>query len=252
MRATCFNSPRRASWTGRRHNAWSDSMKALLAIYDMDRTVTRRATYTAFLIHAALRLAPWRLLLLPCVLLSMLAYALKLIDRGRLKEINYRLLIGAGVTPERLEPVVESFAERQLATNILPGARAAIAADKAAGRRLVLATASYRLYAAAIARRLGFDDVIATDTHRDLEGRVTARIDGRNCYGFAKRDMIEAWLQREGLARDAVHIRFYSDHISDAPSHRFADEPVAANAHRRLVRLAQAEGWEVLDWRDRK
>ena len=29
-------------------------MKALLAIYDMDRTITRRATYTPFLIHAAL------------------------------------------------------------------------------------------------------------------------------------------------------------------------------------------------------
>ena len=87
------------------------SMKARLAIYDMDRTITRRATYTPFLIHAALALAPWRLALLPLVLLSMLAYGLKLIDRGRLKEINYRLLIGRGVAPERLEPVVESFAD---------------------------------------------------------------------------------------------------------------------------------------------
>jgi hypothetical protein len=55
-----------------------------LAIYDMDRTVTRRATYTPFLIHCALRRAPWRLLLLPLVLLSMLAYVAKLIDRARL------------------------------------------------------------------------------------------------------------------------------------------------------------------------
>ena len=38
-----------------------------LAIYDMDRTVTRRATYTPFLIHAALALAPWRLVLMPIV-----------------------------------------------------------------------------------------------------------------------------------------------------------------------------------------
>src|SRR3954462_7292885 len=153
-------------------------MTALLAIYDMDRTVTRRATYTPFLVHAALSLAPWRLLLLPLVALTMLAYVLKLVGRGRLKEINYRLLVGAGVAPERLEPVVESFAERQGAGNILPAARAPTAADKAAGRRLVLATASYRLYAAAIARRMGFDDVIATDTELDLHGRTVARIDG--------------------------------------------------------------------------
>ncbi|MFL6846159.1 MAG: HAD family hydrolase [Allosphingosinicella sp.] len=224
-------------------------MKAKLAIYDMDRTVTRRATYTPFLLHAALKLAPWRLALLPFVLVAMLAYAAKLIDRGRLKEINYTLLVGRGVAPERLEPVVESFADKQLATNILPGARRAIAADRAEGRRLVLATASYRLYAAAIARRLGFDDVVATETSLDLKGRAIARIDGANCYGPAKKDMILAWLKREGLDRDALHIRFYSDHVSDHHVHRWADEAVAANAHTRLVRLAKAEGWEVVDWR---
>ncbi len=227
------------------------SMKARLAIYDMDRTITRRATYTPFLIHAALELAPWRLILLPVVLLAMLAYVLKLIGRGRLKEINYNLLIGRSIAPERLDPVIESFAAKQLESNIMPGARRAIAADRAAGRRLVMATASYRLYAAAIARRLGFDDVIATETGLDAHGRIVARIDGANCYGPAKKDMILAWLQREGLERDAVHIRFYSDHVSDHHVHRWADEAVAANAHSRLVRLATAEGWEVVDWSER-
>jgi HAD superfamily hydrolase (TIGR01490 family) len=223
-------------------------MKARLAIYDMDRTITRKATYTPFLIHSALRLAPWRLILMPVVLLTMFAYLLKLVDRGRLKEINYALLIGRSIAPERLEPVIESFAEKQIASNILPGARRAIAQDRSAGRRLVMATASYRLYAASIARRLGFDDVIATETGIDAKGRIVARIDGSNCYGPAKKDMILAWLQREGLERDAVHIRFYSDHVSDHHVHRWADEAVAANAHSRLVRLARTEGWEVVDW----
>jgi HAD superfamily phosphoserine phosphatase-like hydrolase len=226
-------------------------MTATLAIYDMDKTVTRRPTYGAFLWHAMWRLAPWRAVLVPIAALATLAYGLRLIDRARLKELNYRLLIGAAA-PGRLERVVESFADRQVATNVMEGARARIAEDKAAGRRLVLATASYRLYAAAIARRLGFDDVIATDTRLDSRGRTLARIDGRNCYGMAKLDMIEAWLQREGLARDAVHIRFYSDHVSDAPVHHWSDEAFATNAHARLIRLAESEGWEVLDWRDRR
>lgn len=223
-------------------------MKSQLAIYDMDRTITRRATYTPFLIHAARQLAPWRLALLPFVILAMLAYVLKLIDRGKLKEINYTLMIGRSIAPERLEPVIESFADKQIATNIMPGARASIEADRAAGRRLVMATASYRLYAGAIAQRLGFKDVIATETGLDAQGRIVARIEGSNCYGDSKLAMIQAWLQREGLEREAVHIRFYSDHISDSVVHRWADEPVAANAHDRLVRLAEAEGWEVHDW----
>lgn len=226
-------------------------MKATLAIYDMDRTVTRGPTFGAFLWHAMWRLAPWRVLLAPLVPVATLGYMLKLYDRGRLKELNYRLLVGPAA-PERLEPVVQSFADKQLATNILPGARTRIAQDKAAGRRLVLATASYRLYAAAIAQRLGFDDVIATDTRVDARGRTVATIDGRNCYGLGKLDMIEGWLQREGLERDAVHIRFYSDHVSDAPVHKWSDEAFATNAHARLIRVAEDEGWEVLDWRDRR
>lgn len=227
-------------------------MRQALAIYDMDKTVTRRATYTPFLLHAARRLAPWRLLLLPAVGAASLAYAVGLVDRGRLKELSYTILIGRAVAPDRLDPVIRSFADAQVRTNILPGARARLAEDKAAGRRLVMATASYRLYAAAIAERLGFDDVIATETSLDTDGRVVARIDGRNCYGIAKLDMIEAWLAREGLAREAVHIRFYSDHVSDAPVHRWSDEPFATNAHDRLIRVAEAEGWEALDWRDRR
>jgi HAD superfamily hydrolase (TIGR01490 family) len=227
-------------------------MKVGLAIYDMDRTVTRRPTYVAFLLHAAASLAPWRLLLLPVAGFLTLAYALRLIDRSRLKELNYTLLIGRAVAPERLTPVVDRFAARQLRTNVLPEARAAIAADRKAGRRLVLATASYEMYAAAIGKALGFDDVIATRTLTDARGRIVARIDGFNCYGGAKRDMVEAWLDAEGLAREAVHIRFYSDHHSDAPMHRLADEAVAANPDARLARLAAAEGWEVVRWIGRR
>ena len=217
-----------------------------LAIYDMDRTVTRRATYTPFLLHCALRSAPWRLLLLPLVIASMLAYVLKLIDRGKLKEINHRLLLGHRRHPKELKPLVDSFAERTVASNVRPGARAAIARDKAQGRRVVMATASYRLYAEAIAERLGFDDVIGTGSIIGLDERVHAKIDGENCYGPAKLRMVEDWLAKSGFERG--HVRFYSDHASDAPVFEWADEAIAVNPHDRLKRLASARGWAVEDW----
>ena len=216
------------------------------AIYDMDRTITRRATYTPFLLHCALRRAPWRLLLLPLVVASMIAYVLKLIDRGRLKEINHRLLLGHKRHPRELTPLVESFADRTVASNIRPGARAAISRDRAEGRRVVLATASYRLYAEAIADRLGFDDVIGTGSIIGLDDRVHAKIDGENCYGPAKLRMVSTWLGKSGLERG--HVRFYSDHASDAPVFEWADEAVAVNPHSRLARLAAARGWAVEDW----
>jgi len=219
-----------------------------LAIYDMDRTVTRHATYTPFLLHCAVRRAPWRLLLLPLVALSMLAYAARLIDRARLKEINHRLLLGGKIHASALKPLVDSFAERQLVTNIRPGARKAIARDKAEGRRLVLATASYRLYADAIGERLGFDDVIGTGSIIGLDERVHARIAGENCYGPAKLRMIADWVEKSGLKGAHGHVRFYSDHVSDQPAFEWADEPVAVNPHGKLRRLAEERGWAVEDW----
>jgi HAD superfamily hydrolase (TIGR01490 family) len=218
-----------------------------LAIYDMDRTVTRRATYTPFLLHCAVRRAPWRLVFVPIVAASMLSYVLKLIDRARLKEINHRLLLGH-VHPRDLKPLVDSFAERQVAGNVRPGARNAITRDKAEGRRLVLATASYRLYADAIAARLGFDDVIATGSIIGLDERVHAKIDGDNCYGPAKLKMIADWVEKSGLLGKHGHVRFYSDHVSDATAFEWADEAVAVNPHGKLRRLAQQRGWAIEDW----
>ena len=217
-----------------------------LAIYDMDRTVTRHATWTPFLLHCAVRRAPWRLVFIPLVALSMLAYVVKLIDRGRLKEINHRLLIGHRRHARELRPLVESFAAKTVANNVRPGARDAIARDRAEGRRVVMATASYRLYAEAIAQALGFDDCIGTASVIGLDERVHARIDGANCYGPAKLTMIEQWLERHGLTRGQV--RFYSDHASDAPVFEWADEAVAVNPHAPLRKLAGSRGWTIVDW----
>ena len=219
-----------------------------LAVYDMDRTVTRRPTYTPFLLHCAVRRAPWRLLLLPLVLLSVLAYAHRLIDRAKLKEINHHLLIGHRVHLRELKPLVESFADRQVVTNIRPGARKAIERDKGEGRRLVLATASYRLYADAIAGRLGFDDVIGTGSVIGLDERVHAKIGGENAYGKAKMRMIADWVEKSGLKGVHGHVRFYSDHVSDRPAFEWSDEPVAVNPHDKLWRLAEEKGWTIEDW----
>ena len=58
--------------------------------------------------------------------------------------------------------------------------------------------------------------------------------------------MVEYRLAKNGLQRG--HVRFYSDHASDAPVFEWADEAVAVNAHDRLVRLARERGWRVENW----
>jgi HAD superfamily hydrolase (TIGR01490 family) len=219
-----------------------------LAIYDMDRTITRTGTFTPFMLHAARRLAPWRLILAPAAAMVALSYTAGLIERKSVKEINQGLMIGRRVSRDRFRAVAESYADHILRFNVHRGALDAIAADRAAGRRLVMATASSRLYVEAIAARLGFDDVIATNGLQGLDEFVSPRIDGENCYGEAKLRMIQAWMAAAGLDRADCHIRFYSDHASDAPVLEWADAPFAVNASRKLRTMAAAKGWPILDW----
>ena len=220
-----------------------------VSIYDMDKTITRRPTFTPFLLHAARTHASWRLILVPFVFVTIFCFAVGLIGRGRLKEVCHRLLLGYRLAPADADALAQSFADATVGNNLLHGAVAQIAADRAAGHRLVLATASYELYARPIAERLGFDDVVATRSRHDHEGAVLARIDGENCYGEGKLRMVEAWLAASGLARDACHVRFYSDHVSDAPVFDWADEAIPVNVHAQLATLAWERGWRVSDWR---
>ncbi len=223
--------------------------KTHIAIYDMDKTVTRGATYNGFLLYMAKNRAPWRLLLTPLLLVGVVLFALKLWNRSRLKEFSQRLMLGGRADQQELQRHLESHAETTLRSNVYPQLLDLVGKEKAGGFRHVLATASYRLYVEPIAGRLGFDDVIATDLKVDGAGNILARIDGQNCYDEAKLDKVKAWMDAQGLSRADCHIRAYSDHVSDAPLLDFADEAFATNPHPPLAELAAEKGWQVIDWR---
>jgi HAD superfamily hydrolase (TIGR01490 family) len=219
-----------------------------LAIYDMDRTITRSGTYTPWLIFWAWRRAPWRLLLLPLAGVAMLAYAAGLLTRKRLKEINQTLLMGGRADPAKVARTAEAYAEAVMRGGVYPDALAQIAADKAAGRRVILATASYAFYVEALSRRFGINEVIATRSKVDGRGRILARIDSENCYAAGKMQMVEDYLAAAGIDRSQARVRFYSDHFSDKPVFDWSDEPIAVNASAALRAHARRHGWTMIDW----
>jgi HAD superfamily hydrolase (TIGR01490 family) len=223
--------------------------KTYIAIYDMDKTVTKRATYNGFLLHMAMRRAPWRLVLAPLLPIALILYSTKIWSRAQLKEFSQRIFIGRKVHCSDLTEYLESHAERVLADNIYASARERIAQEKAQGFVHILATASYGLYVEPIAARLGFEHVIATELTINVAGDVLARIDGENCYDLAKIDRLCAWFSDQGLERDQCFVRAYSDHVSDVPLLEFADEAYATNPHEPLRKLAFARSWKVIDWR---
>jgi HAD superfamily hydrolase (TIGR01490 family) len=219
-----------------------------LAIYDMDKTITRKATFAPFIAHVIRYYARWPMLLLPLMGLTSFAYVARLISRSQLKEWNLCLLLGGRIDRTKAAAIAQSFARETFGNNVLGGALGRIACDKADGYRIILATASYRLYVEAIAERLGIADVIATELVASDQETLLPRIDGSNCYDVEKLNHIRRWMAQQGLERCDCYIRFYSDHISDAPCLEFADEAFATNPHAPLRTLARERGWVVFDW----
>lgn len=218
-----------------------------VALYDLDRTVTRAPTFTPFLVHMAASGNPVRLLGLPLWVLAMLGYKAKFYGRKPLKQFGLRLLVGRVVRSPALQPRIDRFVARQLARNIQPGALAQIAADRADGVRCVLVTAAPEIYAGAMAEALGFEACIATRHCRDGRGNLLNTIDGENNYAGEKVGRVEEWLAAQGLTRANVHFTAYTDHASDAPILDFADVGVLVG------RYAQPQrGWAQVDWSGRQ
>jgi len=216
-----------------------------LSVFDLDRTLTRKPTYTAFLAFAALRHNPLRLLLAPCVIVCMLAYLAGLIFRRRVKELEQALLLGRRVSRRQIDDLADRFAKKIARNGICEAGLARIRQERAEGRRVIMATAASAFYLNAIAARIGIDEVVATrSTWHD--GHLLAKIEGSNCYGKAKQEMLCAYLEAEHLPRDKANIRFFSDHVSDLPTFEWADEPIAVNSSRKLRDVAAQRGWPSL------
>lgn len=218
------------------------------ALYDLDRTVLRRATFTPFLLFAARHRTPWRLLFTPVWLGAMLGYKAGLFSRGALKQFGLELFLGARVRENDLRALGEAFANRVVPRWVGAGAARAIQCDRAAGKRLVLVTAAMRFYVEPIAQRLGFSEVLATGHHPlSQPGRCT--IAGENCYGPEKVGRVAAMLGEAGLPREACRIVFYSDSVSDAPLFDYADEAVLVDAGRSGKARAAQSGWRVASFK---
>lgn len=218
-----------------------------ISVFDLDRTLTQKPTYTALLVFMAWHQARWRLLLAPVVMAAMLAYVAKLVGRRRLKEIEHALIIGKAMPRANARILAEKFADRLAADGFFADGKKRIASERAEGRRVIMATAANAFYVEALARRLGIDEVVCTRSTWQGE-TLTPAIDGDNCYGEAKREMVESHLEEQGLARADVHVRFFSDHVSDRPTFEWSDEPVAVNPSPKLRALAQKRRWPVLHW----
>ncbi len=207
-----------------------------VAIYDLDKTLVRKATFTPFLAFAARRLAPWRLLFLPVWIAMMLGYRAGLYDRTTLKTAGMRLMLGRTAQCQ-LDTVGREFAARHLASaGWIANVIAMVEEDRAQGAQLIVATAAFEFYAKAFAGSLDIPHVIATQ----WDGWS---IPGGNCYGAEKARRVSERLERHGIEGE---MRFVSDSFADAPLLDRADDAVFVTASPAKAKRAQARGWRVV------
>lgn len=206
------------------------------AIFDLDRTITREATWTRFLIFVNWKRAAFWLFLLR-IMAHGGAYKLGLASRDSVKVLSLRTL--SHLSYDEAKAAAADFISREVRSGLRPGAVEAIAWHAARGDRLIIATASVDLIADELARTLGFDEVIAT--RLEWSGAAAPHLQGANCYGAEKMRRLEA----QGIFRSSFA---YSDHVSDLPILLNSDFGVAVNPSYSLRKEARRLNMTIADF----
>jgi HAD superfamily hydrolase (TIGR01490 family) len=141
---------------------------------------------------------------------------------------------------------VESWWAAECEARVRPGARAALAAHRAAGERCVLCTASWQHVAQMARRSLALDGAVCSMLHVGADGCFTGGV--TDAYGDQKAARTAEWAAREGI--DLRNCTFYTDSFSDARLMEAVGTPVAVCPDSRLADHARKRGWRIEDWGD--
>lgn len=215
---------------------------AVLALFDLDDTITRHNTLAPFAIGLLLR-HPLRMLRLPRVLPALLRFALGRCDHGELKSALIQEAFG-GLERRELDAWTAHFVPHLVQKGLFGDARAAIERHRAHGDRLALLSASTDLYVPAIGKALGFDDIECTGVA--WEGsRLTGTFTTPNRRGEEKVRCLQALRERH----PGLPVVAYGNAASDLPHLRLAERGVLVNGSRSAMRQADADGVACVTWR---
>ena len=196
----------------------------LLAVFDLDGTISRHDTMMPFVFGWWWR-HPWRWWRLPGVLPTLVAFATGRADRGALKGALLRFTLG-GLPRPAVELWARHYVDALIRGGLFADAVARVRAHRDAGDYLVLMSASIDCYVPLIAEALGFDECVCSQVRWHADGRLDGRLAGANCRGAEKSRQLLA--MRERLRPGSVIA--YGNSSADLPHLRLADRAVYVNA----------------------
>jgi len=147
---------------------------------------------------------------------------------------------------QRLQALRAQFVATKIGPIIPAASRALLAEHRAAGRTLLIITATNAFVTEPIATELGVDALLATDPEQ-LDGRYTGRVAGTPCFREGKVTRLNTWLQRSG--EDLTDAWFYSDSHNDLPLLEQVANPVAVDPDETLAQHAEYRGWPIITLR---
>lgn len=214
----------------------------VVAVFDLDGTITRRDTLFPYVLHY-LAQRPWRLARLLRVLPAACVYLFAGRDRGRLKAALLRHTLG-GEHRTAIEAWNAHYLPRVIARELFAQAVAAIERHHENGDSLVLMSASVDLYVPDLAQRLGMAHTICTGVA--WRGEV---LDGALATANRRGEEKARCLAALRAQHDGATFIAYGNSASDLPHLRLADRGVLVNGSRAARAAALALGVECVDWR---
>ncbi|MFC5520611.1 HAD family hydrolase [Polaromonas jejuensis] len=196
----------------------------VIAAFDFDGTLTRGDSFRPFLarglgwprfLWAMLRCSPW-----------LAGYALRLVPNNVAKQRVMRATL-TGRTSAEMDEWTTRWLARDFPGQLREWTLQRLEWHRKEGHCCVLVSASPDIYLPAVARQLGFDDLICTEmeVQGDGEGRrLTGRMRTPNCYGEQKVLRLNAWAAaRFGAASVGdMPLYAYGDTAGDIPMLRLA------------------------------
>ncbi len=214
------------------------------AFFDLDKTIIATSSATAF---SRPFLAEGLLTRRSVVrtAYAQLLYLLGGADEDQTERLRAQLSrMVAGWDVSQVSAIVAETLHESIDPTVYAEAVALIEEHHAAGRDVVVVSASGAEVVEPIAAILGADHVIATRMNV-LDGRYTGEIDFY-AYGENKASAIRELAETEGYDLDASYA--YSDSITDAPMLGTVGHAFAVNPDRALRRLAIERGWGALSF----
>jgi len=147
---------------------------------------------------------------------------------------------------EQLTQLHLQFMKEKVEPMITEKAEALLKHHRDRGDYLLIITATNKFVTGPIAKRLGVDDIMATDPE-EVDGQYTGKVAGIPCFQGGKVKRLNAWLANSDHTLEGSY--FYSDSRNDLPLLEVVENPVAVDADETLTQIATERGWPVMSLR---